>query len=155
MGWGILASLSAKVITLVRVWQSLFRVYSDSVVKDREVCCKCHHREKSMYLVYLYERILMSPYLRVLLEQKYFIFLFLLAYPSFLIISPFLYVSPSLVQSRLICYLFKILMCFKITLLRIRLFTQCLQIKPDQFRENVMFYFHTEGKIISSFIFVF
>lgn len=68
MGWGILASLSAKRITLVRVWQSLFRVYSDSVVRDREVCCKCHHSEKSMYLVCLYERILMSPHLRVLLE---------------------------------------------------------------------------------------
>lgn len=66
MGWGILASLSAEgIITLVRVWQSLSRVYSNSVVRDREVCCKCHYNEKSMYLVYLYERILMSPYLRV------------------------------------------------------------------------------------------
>lgn len=67
--------------------QSLFRVYSDSVVRDREVCHKCHYSEKSMYLVYLYERMLMSPHLRVLQNRN----------TSFPVSSclPFLSVSPS------------------------------------------------------------
>lgn len=81
-----------------------------NVITVRKVCIQ-----------YIYDRILMSPYLRVCQNRN----------TSFPISSCLPFLSHhlslplrfSLIQSRLICYLFKVLMCFQITLLRIRLFT--------------------------------